>query len=100
MKLKIINKSKFIISSTILFTIIIFIISAFINTTLSHEEIQYKSISVIYGDTLWSIAKEESKYNNYYYNKDIRYIIDDIKLHNNLKETYLQEGQILLIPER
>lgn len=98
MKLRIKNKVKFITSTSILFIIIIFIFLSILNVTFSHTEIQYKQVIVIYGDTLWSIACDEEESNEYYHNKDIRYIIDDIKTHNNLKDSNIQDGQTLIIP--
>ena len=98
MKLKIKNKAKFITSTTILFTIIIFIFLAISNITFSHAKPQYKEVTTIYGDTLWSIACNEKKHNQYYQNKDIRYIVYDIQVCNNLKTSNLQTGQTLVIP--
>lgn len=98
MKFRIKNKFRFITSTSILFIIIIFIFLSVLNVTFSHTEIQYKQIDVIYGDTLWSIACDEKANNEYYNSKDIRYIIDDIKAHNNLKKSNIQAGQTLVIP--
>ena len=98
MKLIIKNKFRFIISTTIFFTIALFTVLAIVNTTFSHEEPNFKSVAVVSGDTLWSIAYDESQYNKYYINKDIRYIVNDIKTYNNLQQSYLKAGQLLIIP--
>ena len=98
MKFKIKNKVKFITSTSILFIISIFIMLSSFDVTLSHAEIQYKQMAVLNGDTLWSIACNEEANNQFYHNKDIRYIVDDIKSHNNLTTSSLQAGQTLFIP--
>lgn len=98
MKLRIKNKFKFVMSTSILFIIIICIVLSMISSTYSYVEVKYKDIMVSTGETLWSIASEEKKYNEYYKDRDIRYIVDDIKLNNDLGKGYLQVGQILVIP--
>ena len=98
MKLKIKSKVRFIVSISMFISIILFLLFTTINTSLSHSKTEFKSVAVISGDTLWSIAYDEKQYNEYYNNKDIRYIVNDIKLQNNLAKSYLQEGQILIIP--
>ena len=40
--------------------------------TYSYKELEYKEITVINGDTLWSIAKIEQSENDYYQGYDIR----------------------------
>ena len=87
----------FMFYSFILF--ILFLLSLFISkTSFSYGDTNYKKINIIYGDTLWSIASNEKKYNEYYYNKDIRYIVDDIKKANNMINSNIYEGQEILIP--
>ena len=66
--------------------------------TLYSEETQYKELYIGAGETLWSIAKVELKENPYYFNKDIREIISDIKHRNELNTSALYIGQKLLIP--
>ena len=96
--MKIVNKKKFIRSVSITISLIVSIILLLINTSFSHTEINYKKISVISGDTLWSIAKQERNYNEYFQNKDIRDIVDEIKYINNLKSSNLNIGDELNIP--
>ena len=66
--------------------------------TLSHKEVEYTTIYVESGDTLWNIASDLQQDNNYYKNKDIRYIIDNIKKINNLESSNLYIDQELKIP--
>lgn len=99
MKLRIVNVSKFVTSVSVL-VIFIGVCLFFIATpSLSHTEISYKTIYITEGDTLWSIAKRESKVNPYYENKDVRYIIQDLKEINQLKNSMLSVGSSLKIPK-
>lgn len=67
--------------------------------TLSHTEVNYKTIFVSYGETLWEIASLETKNNNYYLGKDVRYVINDIKKVNSLETSSLSVEQELIIPQ-
>lgn len=96
--MKIVNKKKFIRSMSITIGLIIFIILLLINTSFSHTETNYKKVSVISGDTLWTIAKFEKDNNSYFEDKDIRYIVDEIKYINNLNTSNLNIGDELTIP--
>ena len=78
--------------------IIIFINLLIADNSYSHQEIASKNITVISGDTLWTIAKNEQENNSYYEGKDIRDIIQSIKNNNNLTDSNLKIGQILEIP--
>lgn len=95
---RIVNVKRFIISSTILLLSVILIITALIKITHSYNEIEYKTVYVTEGDTLWKIAEEEKINNSYYENKDIRDIIYDIKNTNKLNISNLKIGQELKIP--
>lgn len=91
------NKKKFIraIVLTLLISIgLIFLVST---NTFSHQELKYKTIAIVDGDTLWDIAEKEQKNNNYYKGQDIRDIIGNIKSINNLKNSNLKMGQTLEI---
>ena len=98
MKLKIVNQKKFrkrlILCSFILFCILFNIK----NSCSSEEIVEYKTITVNNGDTLWSIAEYEQSENKYYKNSDIRKIVSDIKQVNNLKSCNLTIKQNLKIP--
>ena len=84
------NLKRFIISMTILFTIISFLCSLLTNKVFSYTVSEYEKIVVSKGDTLWSIASE--------LNGDIRENIYEIKKINNLKTSYIYEGQELQLP--
>lgn len=96
--MKIVNKKKFIRSTSITIGLIVFIILLLINTSFSHTETVYKKVAVISGDTLWSIAKYEKTNNLYFENKDIRDIVDEIKCLNKLSSSNLKVGDELNIP--
>lgn len=65
----------------------------------AYNNINYKTIVVSEGQTLWDIAKEEKKNNYYYQNKDIRDIVNNIRIINNLKSSTIYVNQNLLILE-
>lgn len=96
--MKIVNKRKFIRSIMIIGALIAFISFIFVNKTLSHVEISYKKIYVSSGDTLWNIAQDQKYNNQYFEDKDIRSIIDEIKYTNQLTNSNLVVGQELNIP--
>ncbi len=64
----------------------------------SHQDLTFKKVTVVSGDTLWEIAKEEKDSNDYYKDDDIRDIIANIKIVNNLKSSDLHANQVLEIP--
>lgn len=96
--MRIVNKRKFIRSTSITMGLILFFILILSNISFSHTEINYKEIAVSSGDTLWSIAKYEKINNVYFENKDVRDIIDEIKYLNNLTASNLNIGDKLIIP--
>lgn len=98
MKLKIKNKRKFIRSIIVVIILAIALLFMGISQTYSNAEIRYKEEYIINGDTLWTISSRELKTNKYYKNKDVRYIIQEIKNINNLESSEILEGQKLLIP--
>ena len=88
-----------IIAAILIILGIILVLSLIIaKASYSHGEKQYKSIYVSEGDTLWNIAEELQSNNEYYKDKDIRYIISDIKSINNLESSNLYIGQELNVP--
>ena len=95
--MKIVNKKKFVRSMMILIIVILGIF-ALVNNTLSHSDINYKKIYISYGDTLWNIAREQKADNEYFENRDIRSIVDEIKYTNHLTNSELEIGQELTIP--
>ena len=78
--------------------IIFIVITVFAKTSYSKQEVNYKVTSIGLGETLWSIAKKEQETNKYYEGKDIRFVINDIKYNNNLKDSNLYAGMELKIP--
>lgn len=96
--MKIVNKGKFIRSMIFIGALITFISFIFVNKTLSHVETSYKKIYVSSGDTLWNIAQDQKNNNQYFEDKDIRSIVDEIKYTNQLANSNLVVGQELNIP--
>lgn len=99
MKVKIVNRKRFVKSTGILLAIIIFTVIICIGSNVfSHKETKYKTKYVSSGETLWNIAKQEQTNNEYYYKTDIRDIIESIKKLNNLNNNDLYINQELIIP--
>ena len=98
MKLKLVNPKKLVISMSIVIGIVVGIVFFISTNSFSHSQITYKTVTVISGDTLWNIASSEKTYNPYYANKDVRYIIEDIKNKNNLRNANIYEGDELQVP--
>ena len=97
--MKIKNLKRFITFITVMLFIAISISLFISNSSFSHSDnIKKKTIYTSYGDTLWTIAETEQKNNEYYKNKNIREIIEDIKSINNMKTSNLASSQELLIP--
>ena len=96
--MKIKNKKKFKRAIFVVVFLIILGIILLSNQTLSHGEVKTKTISISNGETLWTIAKKEIENNNFYENKSIREVIYNIKKVNNLENSYIYEGQELIIP--
>ena len=96
--MRIVNKKKFIRSTSITIGLIVFVIMVLSNISFSHTEVNYKEIFISSGDTLWSIAKYERINNKYFENNDIRDIVDEIKYLNNLSSSNLNIGDKLSIP--
>ena len=93
------KKSKLKNILMLVFIIIILNTIFSIKSSYSKVEVNYKSEYASQGDTLWSIAERESKNNKYYQDKDIRYIIYDLKKLNNLQSSDLVVGQKIIIPK-
>ena len=90
---------KFIRSISALLFIFIIMMFLFASATSSHNEnIEYKIISVVSGDTLWSIAEREQARNPYYKGKDVREILYDIKEINNLENNNIYINQTIKVP--
>lgn len=65
-----------------------------IATSAQSEPVEFETVMVMPGDSLWSIAGEVST------NVDPRDVVDDISRLNNLSSSSLQVGQELAIPTR
>lgn len=91
------NKKKFIRAILLILGISLGINLLITTNAFSHQELKYKTVAVVQGDTLWNIAEKEQKSNNYYKGKDIRDIIENIKTINKLKNSNLETGQSLEI---
>ena len=96
--MKIVDKKKFIRSSSMTVIFILLMIFFLMNHSFSHTEVTYKKICISSGDTLWSIAKYEEGHNAYFEKKDIRDIVDEIKYVNHLDNSNLNVGDELTIP--
>ena len=97
--MKIKNLKRFIIFIVSMFTIALSICLFMSSNSFSHSgSLKKKTIYTSYGDTLWTIAQSEQSSNEYYKNKSIREIIEDIKSVNNMKTSSLSSSQKLLIP--
>ena len=88
--LRIKNKVRFIFSMVIIFVVLFSIFNAITSKAFSYQEPKYANITVSYGDTLWSIAKD--------LNGNISENIYNIQKINNLDDCNIYEGQTLLIP--
>ncbi|WP_066496954.1 cell division suppressor protein YneA [Abyssisolibacter fermentans] len=89
------NPVRFTIFLTIVFLLIIFTISNIIKSDSAYGKIEdnFKTITVIKGETLWSIASK-------YYDNDIdkRKIIYEIQKTNHKKTAAIQIGEELKLP--
>lgn len=94
MKLKVVNKKKFV--KAILTTIFIFLLGFIVinNVLASNEAEERKEIEYVVckGDTLWKIA---DKYK--LENQDPREYIYEVKKLNNMTSATIYEGQIIRI---
>lgn len=88
--MKIVNFPRFIISISIIVCILSFFISMTTSKVFSATPIEYESIVVSEGDTLWGIALKLEG--------DISENIYNIKEINNLDGAIIYEGQELFIP--
>lgn len=96
--IKIVNKNKFIRAITFIIIIGIFLLFIGFTQSYSNTEMNCKTEYVLKGDTLWSIATNELKNNEYYEGKDVRKVIYEIRKINHLKNSELVEGTPIKIP--
>ena len=95
--MKIVNKKKFVRSIIIVSAILILTCLGF-NNSYSKGKVKYKEDFIFQGDTLWSIAENQIKTNDYYRGKDIRKVVYELKELNNLQNKNLTVGQKIKIP--
>ena len=91
MRIRIVNRRKFIRSTAIL----IFLLIALFNVSIAKsnkEEAEIVEYTISRGETLWSIAEE-----NKAEREDIRQYIYDIKKLNNMTDSTVYEGQTIQI---
>lgn len=84
------NRKRFAAFISCILIISIFMI--FTSTVYSYKTQQFETVKVKQGDTLWGIA---DKYGN---NTDIRKLVYDIKIANNLSNSEIIAGTELKIP--
>ncbi|TCT14897.1 LysM domain-containing protein [Natranaerovirga pectinivora] len=79
---------------------VVFIQSSFFNSSnvvrgnIDHPEKIFSVITIEYGDTLWSIAKDNMDANYY----TINTYIQEVKVINNLSTDKIIAGEYLIIP--
>ncbi len=98
MKIKIINKKKFMKLPVMILSILCICIILLTDQSESNTEITYKTIYVSKGETLWDIATKEAEKNKYYKGYDVRDIIQEIEEMNGLLDANIFEGKELKIP--
>ena len=98
MKIKIINKKKFMKLPVMILSILCICIILLTDQSESNTEITYKTIYVSKGETLWDIATKEAEKNEYYKGYDVRDIIQEIEEMNGLLNANIFEGKELKIP--
>lgn len=88
------NKRRFMITIAVLLSVIssVFLLST--TKTQGYSEVRYKEIVISSGDTLWDIAAEV-----YGSNSDIREKVSVIRKANNMTDSEIFAGQVLLLPE-
>ena len=92
------NVKRFVRSIFIIIGLMLLIVLLIGKASYSKKEVEYTTISVSYGDTLWNIAKRNQETNTYYKGKDIRYIINDLMKINNLENSSINANQELIVP--
>lgn len=88
--MKIVNFPRFIISISIIACVASFFISMATAQVFSADIVEYDSVIVAKGETLWEIASQ--------LNGDTQENIYNIKMKNNLESSIIYEGQTLLVP--
>ncbi len=92
------NLKKFIRSLIIISGLCMAIVLLIQKASYTNKEVEYKTICISKGDTLWNIAKTNQESNSYYKDKDVRYILNDIVKINKLENSNININQELIIP--
>lgn len=88
--MKIVNFPRFIVAISIFACLVSFIMSMATSQVFSAEPLEYNSIVVAKGDTLWGIASK--------LDGDTKENIYNIQIKNDLNGSIIYEGQELLVP--
>lgn len=96
--MKIVNYKKFFRSIVLMGILLLGMLILLMKNTYSTGDMNYKEEYILQGDTIWSIAEQESKNNSYYEDKDVRKVVYDIKTINQLNNNVLKEGEKIKIP--
>lgn len=86
------NKKRFFTVTICLLLINIVLTSFVVASAGNHLKKEFKSVTILPGDTLWAIAQKHSG------NTDIRKYIYEIKHLNNLNGATIYAGQRLILP--
>lgn len=92
-----VNLKKFLRGIIVIIFLAITITFIATKSIYSYKTVEEKEIYIKSGDTLWTIAKHEKKYNEYYKRKEIREIINDIRNLNNMSNANIVPGEIIKI---
>ncbi|QIB26128.1 cell division suppressor protein YneA [Caloranaerobacter azorensis] len=95
MKVKIVNRTRFITFLVIFITLILIFVSTLfkIGKAYSVTYSQYINVEVKAGDTLWDIAKRNNSGR-----EDIRKLVYKIMKLNNLDTAKIKPGDIIKVP--
>ncbi|MBR0417444.1 MAG: LysM peptidoglycan-binding domain-containing protein [Firmicutes bacterium] len=90
------NRMRFVCFVAMVLLAVSFVIMGIINTSSAKEkrDMRYTEVTVREGDTLWELALDHGNPE-----KDVREVVYDICLANNIKAGDIRPGQILMIPE-
>ena len=90
------NRMRFVCFVAMVLLAVSFVIMGIINTSSAKEkrDMRYTEVTVREGDTLWELALDHGNPE-----KDVREVVYDICLTNNIKAGDIRPGQILMIPE-
>lgn len=89
-KLRLRNKKRF--TSFLFLLLVTGMLAGSVIAAAGNEKTEYRTVTVIPGDTLWDIAKANAG------NKDIRKYVYDIKKINQLDNATIYVGQTLYLP--